>query len=257
MVLIKASEVGNRGGWDGTSPHPQTGVQVPNKETAMDWTEHQNVVAASASLMAGTGIPEIFENLRIALGNVSPKDKKASIYVTKGIHQPHTNPHIRIETETFTKLGNGWSNAYVQTYHLNVSAKEQPDITGMANRFSWTGVQYTFGEGGVGECWPVGVARTMKLRNGVAGRRNSVSGPEYAAKVKQLSDEAAAAKAVEDFDALCEAFEKLHKTKPIERTVLNDFGSAWVPKKHIVAKADGKGSIEFRYNPKNKQLTLA
>ena len=106
MVLIKSSDVGKRSGWDGTSPHPQTGVPVPNKETAMDWTEHQNVVAASASLMAGTGIPEIFENLRIALGAIDRKDKKASIYVTKGIHQPHTNPHIRLETETITKSGN-------------------------------------------------------------------------------------------------------------------------------------------------------
>lgn len=245
-MAILPSEVKSRSGWDKTSAHPiDPSIQVPNKETSMPWSEHQRIVAESAKLLVGDAVPEIFHNLRIALGIISSKkpmggeemqEETATIYVSKGIHQPQTNPHMQIETETKTIRTKGKgrgkttreSKVYIQRYHLNVSVEVRKDITGMSGRFTWQGVQYTaLDSDGKTVAWPVGVSIFMKLPTSDKMRRNSVSGSDYAEKVAQIAKEIEKAKLDAAFDELCKAFEKEYDIEPIDRTAFKN--SVWKP----------------------------
>ncbi|MEL7468521.1 MAG: hypothetical protein AAFN27_08700 [Pseudomonadota bacterium] len=256
MPLIKPENVMKRDDWSGQSQHPQEPKMVPNKETGMAWAEHQRIVAEAASLVSGSGVPESLKNLKLALTKRQDEGKKSSVYVSKGIHQPCTNPHMQLQTETHTKNNGSWGSAYIQTYHLNVSAEAQLDIEGMTDKFTWKGVQFTIGDGGQGKRWPEIANPVKKKAVGASGRRNSISGPAYADRVKQIAREAEAAAAEEAFDKLCTAFEQLHKTKPIDRNVRNDVGSVWSPKTHKVDKANGTGQISFKYKTTTKELQL-
>jgi hypothetical protein len=171
-------------GWDGVSPHPQEGHDVANKESEMDWPEHQRIVFAAAGLLAN--LPT--ENINAA-GELLVKLKAAYnsddyvLKVTKGIHQPYTNSHIQVtlfESDGTTK---------VSSFHLNVS----PAVTVLADRFQWKPVQFTaeavewikgqkimrYAE------WPVGANHVFKNAgaNQGAPRRNSISSVDLEARV--------------------------------------------------------------------------
>jgi hypothetical protein len=220
---------------------------VPNKETSMTWAEHQNIVAQSRSVFAGARTADaVFDNLQVGLGTKTDASKEVKIFVSKGIHQPETNPHMQIETETVTvtttvvrgRSVKNSSGVYIQRFHLNLSAVDQPDIMGLTDRFIWRGVQYTQGADGT-NTWPVAAPIIKKTR------RNSVGGADYAAQVATNLLNA-------EFDALCRAFETLHNLEPIDRSIRTKVG--WAP--HVAkVKAPSGAAFKFKYNGVSKVLT--
>jgi len=229
MPLILPSEIGQRGSWDGTSAHPVVaGRTVPNKETSMSWAEHQGIVLNASKLLIGA-VPEEFEDLKHAYHgehSVSGTGSRSSvkIYVSKGIHQPETNPHIQLETEaqllTHQFPGDKKSKLVPKTdappriwkYHLDVSAV---DCKNKADSFQWVGVQFSRQVGSTIHVWPKTALVVMKSPATTVGRRNSISSADLAAHV----DAVRLASEIQAFDELCMAFETTHQIKPIDRNL--------------------------------------
>jgi hypothetical protein len=177
--------------WDGTSPHPVLGgVMVPNKETTMDWAEHQRIVFNARKLMAswkpaehtGKG-KDAFRALKDAYDG-SNKDRSV-LKVSKGIHQPETNPHLQVRVvATFHNVEQGTSMSHTYTFHLNVSATELKDVKGLDDSFQWEGVQFSFEDANFWYRWPV-LAVPARTKNSAPTRRYSIS---YASLTEHMND---------------------------------------------------------------------
>lgn len=205
-MITMPADVTAGGGWDGQSPHPhKPGELVPNKETQMDWAEHQRVVCGARTLLTSwtsdknTGdAKKAFQTLYDAYYTT---DKHIVLKVSKGIHQPETNPHLQIHVEK--SFGDGNSAHY--TFHLDVAAVDVINVAGAEERFMWEGVQFKYENAKVWANWPVlAAARQMKMRNGPA-RRLSISSVdllkhkaalEEAKKREALADQKATTKAL-------------------------------------------------------------
>ena len=251
MPLILPSAITQRATWNGTSQHPQNALQtVKNLDSSMDWSEHQKIVTSALALLTGAAVPEAFQYLKSAYEDKAVDGRKTQIFVSKGIHQPETNPHMQLETETKSTDPLAVGAAYVKRYHLNVSAVPTPH---MANRFKWFGVQFTTtdDQNSMHE-YPVGIVPVMKLPATTLGRRHSVSRADLSAHIKAIAAEAAA---VKSFDELCTAFEKTNCIKPIDRSI-RTAKAGWVKPTYTgVANVGGK-SLKFQYDSLRSTLTV-
>jgi hypothetical protein len=149
--------------WDG-----RTGFDK-HLESEMDFEEHQRVAFNALQLLAGNlavadnAAGKKLEELKEAYEGGYQEDV---LYISKGIHQPNTNPHMQLKL----KRGN---KSY--TYHLNVSVSDV-DIPGLnQGYFHWIGVQFTADadSGKVNACWPLAAAHDTKYRR--ARRRWSIA----------------------------------------------------------------------------------
>ena len=100
---------GESGGWDGNSVDSKTGKLHPNKETEMDWAEHQRIVFNARSLLAGpietnpSDVKKAFKELQSAYTEWT---SRSVVKVSKGIHQPFDKPHLQLRmVTTYTEKG--------------------------------------------------------------------------------------------------------------------------------------------------------
>lgn len=197
--------------WDGTSIDLNSGRTVSNKETAMDWAEHQRIVFNARTLLASdishTGdVKKAFKALQSAFNDTN---SRTEVRVSKGIHQPLTNPHLQLRTlSTFKGESGAISNSVVHKFHLNVSAVDTPEL---ADRFQWVGVQFSYLHNGNTFRWPI-VAGVSQVKR---ERRASISFASLAAYIEKQNEAQAAAeklaleqKATEAFSKACSDFEK-------------------------------------------------
>jgi hypothetical protein len=259
MAPISPKDIGQRGSWDGFSDHPViVGRTVPNKDTSMDWPEHQSIIMKAAGLLA-LDVPPAFADLRHAFhGEKSVPDSGSvstvKIYVSKGIHQPETNPHIQLETEAqllgHSVRGDKKSKLVPRTdvaprvwkYHLNVSAV---NTLSKGDSFQWVGVQFTRQVGSTIHVWPAVATVVMKAPVTVVGRRSSISSSALAAHVEaaRIAAEIAA------FDELSLAFETTHKIKPIDRQIrIVQAGWGAKPTYTGLSAATNRAVVKFQFS---------
>lgn len=176
--------------WDGTSAHPQDPDQeVPNKETTMDWAEHQRITCAAGKLLTswttgqhtGNG-KAAFKALKDAYDGVTNKGRSV-LRVAKGIHQPLTNPHlqVRVVASYYNAQADTTTN-FNYTFHLNVSATEVT-ADGLTDRFRWEPVQFSYEDANRWYRWPA--VATHNRKNSTTKRRASIS---YASLVEHMED---------------------------------------------------------------------
>lgn len=217
-MITQPQHVTKTQSWDGTSTvmHGRRSVVVRNKETTMDWAEHQRIVCAARSLMAtrpdlsentdrARFITEAFFDLYMAYNG-----QGVALEVSKGIHQPGSDPHLQIKTRGKTR---------VYTFHLVVSDTQATGAPGLENRFQWQPIAFTLvdfkttveqgrrTETKVTYTWPLNAGRAVVTR----GRGSSISTPDLQAHVaRHLAAQAqiqaaaraqAAAALTQDFDA--------------------------------------------------------
>ena len=173
---------GESGGWDGRSIDPNTNVEHDNKETAMDWAEHQRIVCEARKLLAGeielspSDVKKAFRELQSAYNDAS---SRSVVKVSKGIHQPTVNPHLQLRVVTTFRNGQQVTEA-VRKFHLDVSAVDTPEMDG---RFRWTPVQFSFKHTNDQRYkWPLAANPVIKKRE----RRLSVSSVELSAHLQAL-----------------------------------------------------------------------
>jgi len=167
-VISLPSEIQKGATWDG-----KTGFD-PHLESTMDFDEHQRIAFAALQLLAGdlavadNAAGAKLEALKAAYEGGSADDV---LYISKGIHQPRTNPHMQLQ------LKRGAHVSY--TYHLNVSTTDSGVVGLPESYFHWVGVQFTAEaqsvHGTLNACWPLVAARDMK---GVHNRRRLSIAPE-------------------------------------------------------------------------------
>ena len=201
------------GGWEGQSMDSNTGNINPNKVTAMSWAEHQRIVCNSGGLLAGDivilpdEVKKVFDNLKSAF---TVTGSKFVVRVSKGIHQPTTNPHMQLYLQgTFKEKGLTYLKAGGKKFHLNLSAIDTAEKT---DSFQWKGVQFSYMHDGMSYNWPVNAVITMKRPT--IGRRNSVSAVDLQAFIKKGEEEKRAAEAnavQEKFDAAWKALAAKYK----------------------------------------------
>lgn len=247
MTLIQPAAITQRASWNGRSPHPHTvGQTVPNLESAMDWAEHQTIVVKALALLAGDAVPELFKPLKSAYEDTVVEGRKTKIYVSKGIHQPETNPHLQLETESKPINPKATGAAYIRRFHLVVSAVPTGQMDG---RFKWTGVQFSCSDdANMVHEYPVGVVPQMKAPATTRGRRNSVSTADLSAHIKVLEAAAALLAAEEAFDTLCVAFETTHSIKPIDRSIRTAKSTGWTKPTYTGLARTGPATIKFQYD---------
>jgi len=191
--VLQADEGVTGFSWDGDSPHPQYADEtVPNKESTMDWAEHQRIVCNARKLLTswtsdkhtGKG-KEAFKALNDAYNT---PDSRSVMRVSKGIHQPETNAHLQLRVVTgFGSASKGTAASVVHTFHLNVAATEIKGVDGLVDRFQWEGVQFTYENASRWECWPA-LAVVPRMKNSTASRRLSISAVTLAAHQTSLAE---------------------------------------------------------------------
>lgn len=206
-MIIKPDDIKTSsasGGWDGNSENESTGITNPNLESSMSWAEHQRIVFEARSLLPVGDIPfttppnrdgrDAFKDLQSAYQD---SRSRSELKVSKGIHQPFTNPHLQLVL--LTSFGSGATlQTKTNTFHLDVSAIDSPDLP---DRFQWKGVQFSVVVGANTYSWPESVTRQLKQRS--ATRRNSISASDLDKHFQAIADakaraEAAALALVED-----------------------------------------------------------
>lgn len=152
-------------GWDGRSQ--LHGRSIAHKETEMDWAEHQRIVCEARSLMVRR--PDLGsddERARFVTAaffelHRAYNENGIDLYVSKGIHQPTTNPHLQV----MTRDPRGRSRSY--TFHLVVTAVDLEHVPG---RFQWVGTKFTVVDARHTYSWPLNVGNPD-----VKARRQSMS----------------------------------------------------------------------------------
>ncbi len=166
--------------WDG-----RTGFDS-HLESNMDFEEHQRIAFNALTLLGGdlavadNAAGQKLMQLKEAYENGGPGDV---LYISKGIHQPNTNPHMQLRL----KRGKAW-----YTFHLNVSVSDV-DIAGLPQSyFHWVGVQFTAEESTVfgteRACWPLVASHDTKYRH--ARRRWSIAPKNVQATIEALAETA-------------------------------------------------------------------
>jgi len=177
--------------WDGSSYNKDSQEAQKNRDSGMDWVEHQQIVFAARALLVS--FTDLMANQDQASASLNRLKKAYNgsgelLRVTKGIHQPTSDPHIQLA------LWSANGNERCATYHLNVSAT----ATVLSDdNFQWQAVQF-IGYGGDKSvrCWPATANHVNKRQS---SRRNSISSPELAKLVDKNNERLAAAqKKIED-----------------------------------------------------------
>jgi hypothetical protein len=165
-VITCAGDIEEGGAWNG-----KTGLEK-HLESSMDFEEHQRIAFDALQLLAGNlavadnAAGQKLKELKDAYEAGDPADV---LHISKGIHQPATNPHMQLQL----KRGN-WS----YKFHLNVSVSSNR-IQGLPEEyFHWVGVQFTadadtIPHGKVHACWPLNPVWDMKNRH--SRRRLSIA----------------------------------------------------------------------------------
>jgi hypothetical protein len=203
-MIIRPSDIlssSESGGWDGTSDDDRSGRANPNLESSMDWAEHQRIVFEAGKLLPIGEIPftvapnrdgrDAFSRLQAAYHETG---SRSVLKVSKGIHQPLTNPHLQLRLETSFGGGGGTPiQTAVNTFHLDVSAIDSTDLD---DRFQWKGVQFSVVVGSKTYSWPESATRQFKQNS--LTRRNSISANDLNDHLQAV----AAAKALAEAEAL-------------------------------------------------------
>jgi len=154
-----------------------------NKESDMDFAEHRRIVSdALCRLLPGMpkqGKTNAQRKLVELAEAYDGKDDDDVLYISKGIHQPRSNPHMQLKLERGRRV--------IGAFHLNVSAvdagkdlhttlsKGETRRLNEEGYFHWFGVQFTAdADGSPRACWPKGdPPRDMK--NQATRRRMSIA----------------------------------------------------------------------------------
>ncbi len=227
--------------WDGFDG------EYANKDTGMDWAEHQRIVCEARSLVhgdaPGTGIcKKVFKQLKSAYSDAS---SRSIVRVSKGIHQPTVDPHLQLRLTT--DFGAETSS---HKFHLNVSAIPVPDPGGLGGeRFQWRAVQFSFVHEGQTYKWPA--VATINKKGSNRARRLSISSADLQAhideqlRLAEQAKRAAAAEAAKDsFDTALAAFVKANGGKSGKIT-------------HTSAKGDPFPTTNFKKGCVNARVTFA
>lgn len=255
MTIIQPAAITQRATWNGSSAHPHDPSRtVQNLDSSMDWAEHQTIVFKALALLSSDTLPEIFKPLKSAYNDTVVEGRKTKIYVSKGIHQPETNPHLQIETESKPINPKATGAAFIRRYHLVVSAV---DTVQMDDRFKWTGVQFSCSdEHNAVHAYPVGVVPQMKAPATTRSRRNSVSTADLSAHIKALEAAAAELAAVKSFDELCIAFETTNAIKPIDRAIRTVKVTGWTKPTYTGLAKTGPATLKFQYDALGSRLLI-
>ena len=170
--------------WNGLSYNKVSMAKQQNRDSQMDWVEHQQIVFDAQSLLVSfTDLMAEQDQASASLGRLKRAYNGSGelLRVTKGIHQPSSDPHIQLA------LWSANGDERFATYHLNVSATATVMID---DNFQWKAVQF-IGYGGDESvrCWPA-IANHVNKRN--SSRRNSISSPELAKLVNKNNERLAA-----------------------------------------------------------------
>lgn len=229
--------------WDGRDGNN------PNKQTSMDWAEHQRIVFEARGLLGdGTFGGEMVGRRNYIAGDVRTAFKQlyaayakggaSVVRVSKGIHQPTVDPHLQLRTSTQHDGG----PVLHHKFHLNVSAEPVPDVDGLGSgRFIWKPVQFAMKH--VDDevyRWPrvVTISRKDPARQrGPRVRRLSISPGMLQAHMDALEEERLAAEEVERA-AAAEAAKKL-KVQNFE-SALEAFTAAYAGRSGRITAAQGE-----------------
>jgi hypothetical protein len=181
--------------WNGKSVNPVTQKKEPNLESCMSFEEHQRIVYEALRTLLAVDMNlsndlkfkppwKWLDELQEAHNSVSPY----TLWITKGIHQPTTSPHIQLklyyddpleETTKSTTKGN--------TYHLNVGrSAARIDRVGHSlpePYFHWVGVQLTAAYNNITVCWP---EQPTVLTDTTGQRRNSIAPEAVRGMIQKL-----------------------------------------------------------------------
>jgi hypothetical protein len=204
-VLAEAHDAADPGdddigyAWDGRDGNN------PNKQTTMDWAEHQRIVAEARGLLGDGKFGGEMEGRRNYIsGDVRTAFKQlyaayaksgaSVVRVSKGIHQPTVDPHLQLRTSTQHDGG----PVLHHKFHLNVSAEPVPDVDGLGTgRFIWKPVQFAMKHlDDQVYRWPRVVTVSRKdpaRRRGPRVRRLSISTATLQAHMDVLAEQQAAA----------------------------------------------------------------
>lgn len=258
--------------WDGTSPHPQyPDEEVPNKETTMDWAEHQRIVCAAGKLLVswttdqhtGNG-KAAFKALKDAYDGVTNKGR-SSLRVSKGIHQPLTNPHLQIRVvASFYNSQDKTTTNFNYTFHLNVSATEVTS-DGLKDRFQWQPVQFSYEDANKWYRWPAVVTHNRK--NSTTKRRASISYAALTEHLEALAEQEAERLRLEQIEqaklvksTLKEAIEADVARLATEGVILRvkppkePAASFWTGKRAVFTDKWGKKPKYMKWDPLQKKL---
>jgi hypothetical protein len=174
--------------WDG-----KTGFDK-HRDSEMDFGEHQRIAFNALQLLEGNlavadnAAGKKLEKLKEAYEASKPDDV---LYISKGIHQPDTNPHMQL------KLKRGKASWY--TFHLNVSVSDV-DIPGLPEKyFHWVGTQFAAVDGTQTACWPLVAAHDTKYQH--ARRRWSIAPKDVKGTIENIARAARLAKGKADREA--------------------------------------------------------
>lgn len=194
--------------WDGTSPHPdREGEMVPNKETSMNWAEHQRIVCSARGLLASWTPDKHAGDGKKAFGALKDAYEgnkgRSCLRVSKGIHQPEANPHLQLRV--VEEFGKGQAAHY--TFHLAVSATEITGVSGLDHRFRWDAAQFSYETANWRYCWPV-LPVPPRRKNETPSRRNSISYASLDAYTTALAEKEKQQKHLDALENLKEAIEQ-------------------------------------------------
>jgi hypothetical protein len=172
-MITLPSEIQQGDTWDG-----RTGFQK-HLDSSMTFEEHQRIAFNALSLLAGDlAVAEnaAGEKLKALKEAYEGGSKDSVLYISKGIHQPETNPHMQLQ------LKRGTSS---HTYHLNVTVSDN-DIPGLPQSyFHWVGVQFAAEAGSASACWPLIAMRDTKFKH--PRRRMSIAPSEVQPMIEAIA----------------------------------------------------------------------
>lgn len=247
--------------WDGNDI--ETGHA--NKQTTMDWAEHQRIVCEARSLVQGeppatynSEVKKVFNTLKSAYND---SDNRITVGVTKGIHQPTVNPHLQLRVS----MNYGGGNVSSYKFHLDVTAESVASPGLEDDRYQWKGVQFSFEHPTQGVCkWPLVAPAVTK--KGALKRRLSISAVGLQAHMDEqlrLEREAQIAAEKKAFDDALTAFIATYGNKSgnITHNAANagDFPTANFRKGNVNAKVSGGGNLQSKmvyYDKTKKEIVI-
>lgn len=128
--------------WDGYSKDPGTGSTNANKETAMNFAEHQRIVLDAKALLVNLNYSDQDQQankakkaLMVLKEVYNSAASTGVLYITKGIHQPYANPHLQVSV-----VEDGEDPVF---YHLDVCDDTTVTDAVGTQHFHWRGVRFS------------------------------------------------------------------------------------------------------------------